>query len=96
MTGKASILPRERLLLDQHWRFHLGDIPFPEPVTHEENYLRGLSKSGGFQGVAVPDGLHEFRIRRLQEAGSNAWRCAHNPPARSGGLKGASLDIVSN
>ena len=32
-------------------------------------------------GVAVPDALQEFRVARLKELGSNAWRCAHNPPA---------------
>lgn len=32
-------------------------------------------------GVAVPDSLHRFRIRRLKELGVNAYRCAHHPPA---------------
>ncbi len=32
-------------------------------------------------GVAVPDSIWDFRIRRLKELGSNAYRCAHNPPA---------------
>ncbi len=32
-------------------------------------------------GVALPDDLHEYRIRALQAIGCNAWRCAHNPPA---------------
>jgi beta-galactosidase len=32
-------------------------------------------------GVAVPDSIHEFRIRRLKDMGCNAYRCAHNPPA---------------
>jgi beta-galactosidase len=32
-------------------------------------------------GVAVPDSIHEFRIRRLKEMGCNAYRCAHHPPA---------------
>lgn len=32
-------------------------------------------------GVAVPDAVQEYRIRRLKEMGSNAYRCAHNPPA---------------
>lgn len=32
-------------------------------------------------GTAIPDALLEFRIRKLKELGSNAWRCAHNPPA---------------
>src|SRR5204863_9368644 len=31
-------------------------------------------------GVAVPDSIHEFRIRRLKEMGCNAYRCAHNRP----------------
>lgn len=32
-------------------------------------------------GVALPDSLWEFRIRKLKEMGVNAYRCAHNPPA---------------
>ena len=31
-------------------------------------------------GVAIPDALQEFRIRRLKDMGSNAYRCSHNPP----------------
>lgn len=31
-------------------------------------------------GVAVPDGLQEYRIQRLKEMGSNAYRCAHHNP----------------
>lgn len=33
-------------------------------------------------GVALPDALWEFRIRKLKEMGTNAYRCAHNPPSR--------------
>lgn len=32
-------------------------------------------------GVAVPDRLQYYRIQRLKEMGSNAYRTAHNPPA---------------
>jgi beta-galactosidase len=32
-------------------------------------------------GVAVPDSLWDFRLRRLKAMGANALRCAHNPPA---------------
>jgi beta-galactosidase len=32
-------------------------------------------------GVAVPDALLEFRVRRLKEMGSNAYRSSHHPPA---------------
>ena len=33
-------------------------------------------------GVAVPDSIQDYRIRRLKEMGCNAYRCSHNPPAR--------------
>jgi len=33
-------------------------------------------------GVAVPDSIWEFRVRKLKEMGSNAYRTAHNPPSR--------------
>jgi len=32
-------------------------------------------------GVAVPDALWEFRLGKLKEMGSNAYRCSHNPVA---------------
>jgi len=32
-------------------------------------------------GTALPDPIHEFRIKKLKEMGCNAIRCAHNPPA---------------
>ena len=32
-------------------------------------------------GIAMPDNLQEWRIRKTQEMGANAWRCAHNPPS---------------
>lgn len=31
-------------------------------------------------GVALPDAVQEYRIRRLKDMGGNAYRCAHNPP----------------
>lgn len=31
-------------------------------------------------GVAVPDSVQYYRIKRLKEMGSNAYRCAHNLP----------------
>lgn len=32
-------------------------------------------------GVALPDALHEFRLRRLKEMGCNAVRTSHEPPS---------------
>ena len=34
----------------------------------------------GGVGVAVPDALHDFRVKRLKEMGVNADRTCHNPP----------------
>ncbi|MBK9989260.1 MAG: DUF4982 domain-containing protein [Verrucomicrobia bacterium] len=31
-------------------------------------------------GVAIPDALQEFRVKKLKEFGCNAYRTAHNPP----------------
>jgi len=33
-------------------------------------------------GVAVPDSIWEYRVRKLKEMGSNAYRTAHNPPSK--------------
>jgi beta-galactosidase len=33
-------------------------------------------------GVALPDALWEFRLRKLKDMGANAYRCAHHAPAK--------------
>ena len=33
-------------------------------------------------GVAVPDSVQEYRIKRLKDLGCNAYRCSHNMPAK--------------
>jgi len=45
--------------------------------------LQGTNNHQDFAGVgvAVPDALWDFRVRALKQMGSNAYRCAHNPPA---------------
>lgn len=30
-------------------------------------------------GAAIPDGLYEFRIKKLKDLVFNAYRCSHNP-----------------
>ncbi len=54
--------------------FFLNDRPLKLQGTCNHQDHAGV-------GVAVPDALWEFRIRRLQEMGCNAYRAAHNPPA---------------
>jgi beta-galactosidase len=34
-------------------------------------------------GIAVPDSLEYWRVKKLKEMGSNAWRMSHNPPTPS-------------
>src|SRR5207237_6794679 len=36
----------------------------------------------GCVGVAVPESLWEFRSRKLEEMGANAYRTAHKPPSK--------------
>jgi len=45
--------PRQTLSLDQGWRFHLGDIPFPKMEGHEMTY--SSAKAGKAWGAAAPE-----------------------------------------
>jgi beta-galactosidase len=54
--------------------FFLNDQPLKLKGTCNHQDHAGV-------GVAVPDSIWDFRVRRLKEMGSNAYRCAHNPPA---------------
>ena len=54
--------------------FFLNDQPLKLKGTCNHQDHAGV-------GVAVPDSLWEFRLRKLKEMGSNAYRCSHNPPA---------------
>lgn len=49
----SSVNHREKLSLDKGWRFHLGDIPFPEVKGHLESYFN--AKAGKAGGAAAPD-----------------------------------------
>ena len=55
--------------------FFLNDQPLKLKGTSNHQDHAGV-------GVAVPDSLWEFRVRKLKEMGSNAYRTAHNPPAK--------------
>jgi beta-galactosidase len=60
---------------DKDTGFYLNDKPLKIKGTCNHIDHAGV-------GVAVPTALWEFRLRKLKEMGSNAYRCAHNPPSR--------------
>ncbi len=45
--------------------------------------LKGTCNHQDFAGIgiAIPDRVFTYRIQRLKDMGSNAYRCSHNPPA---------------
>ncbi len=55
--------------------FFLNDQPLKLKGTSNHQDHAGV-------GVAVPDSIWDFRVRKLKEMGSNAYRSAHNPPAK--------------
>jgi beta-galactosidase len=62
------------LRFDADKGFFLNDQPLKIKGTCNHQDHAGV-------GVAIPDSLWEFRVRRLKDMGSNAYRSAHNPPA---------------
>jgi beta-galactosidase len=56
--------------------FFLNDQPIKLQGTSNHQDHAGV-------GVAVPDSIWDFRVRKLKEMGSNAYRTAHNPRPRS-------------
>lgn len=53
--------------------FFLNDKPVKIKGTCNHQDHAGL-------GVALPDSVIHWRIEKLKEMGSNAYRCSHNPP----------------
>jgi beta-galactosidase len=51
-------------------------------LNGERVELKGTCNHQDHAGVgsALPDGLHAYRVERLKEMGSNAYRTSHNPP----------------
>jgi len=53
--------------------FFLNDKPVKLKGTNNHQDHAGI-------GTALPDGMQYFRIKKLKEMGSNAYRCSHHPP----------------
>ena len=63
------------LRFDADHGFFLNDRPVKIKGTCNHQDAAGV-------GVAVPDSLWAWRLKKLKEMGSNAYRSAHNPPAK--------------
>ncbi len=63
------------LRYDAKLGFFLNDKPFKFKGTCNHQDFIGV-------GTGMPDGLLEWRIKKLKEMGSNSYRCSHNPPAK--------------
>ena len=55
--------------------FYLNDRPLKIKGTCNHQDHAGI-------GTALPDSIHYYRIQRLKDMGSNAYRCAHGNPAK--------------
>jgi beta-galactosidase len=44
--------------------------------------IKGVCNHQDFAGIgiAIPDNLEYWRVKKMQEMGANAWRMSHNPP----------------
>ncbi|HLP77000.1 MAG TPA: beta-galactosidase GalA, partial [Candidatus Paceibacterota bacterium] len=60
---------------DKDKGFFLNDQPLKLQGTCNHQDHAGV-------GVALPDSLWEFRVRKLKEMGANAYRTSHNPPSK--------------
>lgn len=80
-------LRQENQLIDRHTtEFGIRTIKFDAEqgffLNGKPLKLKGSNNHQNHAGVgtAIPDELQYFRIKKLKEMGSNAYRCSHYPP----------------
>lgn len=61
------------ILFDPEKGFFLNGKPLKLKGTNNHQDHAGI-------GAALPDELQYYRIKKLKDIGSNAYRCSHNPP----------------
>jgi len=49
--ARKSIM-REIFSMDKEWKFHMGEVPFPAALQHQETF--NAAKAGGARGAAAP------------------------------------------
>jgi len=85
-TAEVSILKNGHQMDSMEIPFGIRTIAFEKDgfyLNGKKRILKGTCNHQDFGGlgVALPDSIHEYKILRLKEMGSNAYRCSHNPPA---------------
>jgi beta-galactosidase len=75
VDGVDTTVGFRTIRFDAHKGFLLNDAPLKLKGTSNHQDHAGV-------GVAVPDALWDFRLRKLKAMGANAYRTAHNPPAK--------------
>jgi len=82
---ETQVLVGDRVMDVYHTPTGLREIRFDSEagllVNGESVKMKGVCchQDHAGVGVALPDHLQEFRLRRLKELGCNAYRCSHNP-----------------
>ncbi|ESQ80113.1 beta-galactosidase GalA [Asticcacaulis sp. YBE204] len=83
---ETTLLEGEKVIDTQITWFGLRDIRFDAEkgffLNDKPVKLKGTNNHQDHAGVgaAIPDALQIWRLERLKEMGSNAYRCSHNPP----------------
>ncbi|HYG23702.1 MAG TPA: beta-galactosidase GalA [Verrucomicrobiae bacterium] len=70
---KETVFGIRTIAMDPNRGFILNGEPYVIKGTCNHQDHAGV-------GTAMPDELHYFRVSRLKEMGSNAYRTSHNPP----------------
>lgn len=65
-----------KIFFDAEKGFFLNDLPTKILGQCNHQDFAGI-------GVAIPDSLQYYRIAKLKQMGSNAWRTAHNMPTKA-------------
>ena len=86
-TGYAHSAERQRPWIQRQHRFGIRTINSTQQkgffLNGKPVKIQGTCNHQDFAGVgiAMPDSLLEWRVRKLKAMGSNAYRMSHNPPA---------------
>ena len=85
-TARAVLEDKGRLIDIDAVSFGIREIRFDPQhglfLNGKHIKVKGTCNHQDFAGVgtALPDRIHEYRVERLKEMGSNAYRMSHNPP----------------